>query len=100
MTDPHHPPVPPDPWRPSLITHPAPSLTKHLTTSHVWSTEMNLMAEQLARAQCAERLADAERQRQVARLVRARRAERRAQRASARAARANRRAAAARLALG
>lgn len=51
---------------------------------------MNLMQEDLARAQLAERLAAADAERNALRLVRARRAARRAERAAARAAAAQR----------
>ncbi len=74
-------------------------MTDRTLEIEIRSTPMQLLAEALARAQCAERLAAAERERRALRLARARRADRRARRAAAAAAHAQRLAADAALAL-
>ncbi|CUR58589.1 conserved hypothetical protein [metagenome] len=53
-----------------------------MNTNSNWSNEMNLMHEELARSQMAERLGEAQELRRGNRLVRARRLSRKAERAA------------------
>ena len=81
------------PMKPST-TEPAGSAIEDFTTTGVTGSrqnrtrEMQLIPEALARAHMHERLREAERERQVTRLLAARRMQRRAERASMRARRA------------
>ncbi len=88
-----HDPMKQAPMKPS-VSEPAGSATEDVTTTGAHESrqnrtrEMQLIPEALARAHMHDLLRDAERQRPAARLVRARRMQRRAERASMRARRA------------